>query len=138
MKENKKGTLIFYGIIGILLLGSLLFYVLRQQSREPEELAVVHLGSKEILRADLSKNGRFLIEDGEVTEVSSDFVMSDVGDAEELRRHHINILEIKDGEISCIEANCPDLTCVHIPAMSGETDGIPIACLPHGMVISIE
>ena len=46
-----------------------------------------------------------------------------------------NILQIKDGKASVIEANCGDHTCVR----TGEVDkaGESIICLPHELVVKI-
>ena len=47
-----------------------------------------------------------------------------------------NVLHIAGGEVSVIEANCGDHTCVRTGAVSrkGET----IVCLPHRLVVSVE
>lgn len=47
-----------------------------------------------------------------------------------------NLLVIKDGKADMIEANCPDLLCVHQKAISyqGET----IVCLPNKIVVSVK
>lgn len=46
-----------------------------------------------------------------------------------------NILEIKNGKVSMIKADCPDKICVNHAAISkkGET----IVCLPHKVVIEV-
>lgn len=49
---------------------------------------------------------------------------------------HTNILEIKDGYASMLEANCPDRLCVHQKSISKE--GESIVCLPHQVIITIE
>ena len=48
----------------------------------------------------------------------------------------INVLQIKDGQASVIEANCPNKDCMHFKAIdkSGET----ICCLPHRVTIMVE
>ena len=50
--------------------------------------------------------------------------------------HGTNILEIKDGEDSMIEADCPDQICVHEKAISA--DGESIICLPNKIVVEVE
>lgn len=43
-----------------------------------------------------------------------------------------NIIEITDGKIHVIEADCPDKTCVNMGFLQG---GAPIVCLPNRLVI---
>ena len=47
-----------------------------------------------------------------------------------------NILEIKDGYATMIEANCPDQICVHQKSISKE--GESIVCLPHQVIVTIK
>ena len=46
-----------------------------------------------------------------------------------------NTVVVKDGKLSVTEANCPDLVCVYSPPVS--LTGEIIACLPHGLVITV-
>ena len=48
----------------------------------------------------------------------------------------VNVLEIKSGEASVIEADCPDGLCVKQKAISKQ--GESIICLPHKLVITVE
>lgn len=50
--------------------------------------------------------------------------------------HGTNILEIKNGEASMIEADCPDQICVHQKAISA--NGESIICLPNKIVVEVE
>ncbi len=43
-----------------------------------------------------------------------------------------NVLEIKDGRIRMLEADCPDKVCIHTGWL---TTDIPIVCLPNRLVI---
>ena len=45
-------------------------------------------------------------------------------------------IEIKNGEASMIEADCPDQICVHEKAISA--DGESIICLPNKIVVEVE
>lgn len=45
-----------------------------------------------------------------------------------------NTVMIKDGKISIIAADCPDLKCVEMGEL--ESDILPIVCLPHRLMIS--
>ncbi len=47
-----------------------------------------------------------------------------------------NTILVEKGAISVIEADCPDLICVHQGRLS--TAGVPIVCMPHRLVIQIE
>lgn len=47
-----------------------------------------------------------------------------------------NTLVVKDGSICMTEANCPDLVCVYTGNISHT--GEVIACLPHGLIITIQ
>ncbi|WP_164169741.1 NusG domain II-containing protein [Ruminococcus flavefaciens] len=44
-----------------------------------------------------------------------------------------NEVQIKDGHISIIDADCPDHTCIKTGELRSEN--IPIVCLPHKLVI---
>lgn len=45
----------------------------------------------------------------------------------------INTIEIKDGRIRMLEAECPDKTCVHMGWLESGT--LPIVCLPNHLSI---
>ena len=47
-----------------------------------------------------------------------------------------NQIFIQPGAISVIDANCPDLICVHQGAIRNNL--LPITCLPHGLVIELK
>lgn len=47
-----------------------------------------------------------------------------------------NTITIEDGSVFVSDANCPDRICVQTGKIS--TTGIPIACLPHGLIITIQ
>lgn len=44
-----------------------------------------------------------------------------------------NTIQIQDGKICVLEAECPDQTCVHMGFLSDS--GLPIVCLPNRLVI---
>lgn len=71
----------------------------------------------------------------EEPEASSEALLSSETNAGE---ESYNRIEIAEGRVRCTEANCPDQICVHTAALDGSTDGNPIACLPHQLVISLE
>ena len=47
-----------------------------------------------------------------------------------------NLLEIKDGKANMIEADCPDLLCVHQRQI--KENGESIICLPNKVVVEIQ
>ena len=48
----------------------------------------------------------------------------------------VNAIQVKDGKIGVISADCPDKICVNTPHIS---DGVqPIVCMPNRLVIQIE
>lgn len=47
-----------------------------------------------------------------------------------------NVIHVEPGAISITESNCPDFICVHQGRLTGS--GLPIICMPHHLVISIE
>ena len=77
--------------------------------------ATIRQGGKEAVLIDLSKDTEFVLDDS-------------FGGT--------NTVTVKDGQISVSDANCPDLVCVYTPPASKTGD--IIACLPHGLIISIE
>jgi hypothetical protein len=49
---------------------------------------------------------------------------------------NINTVEIKDGKIRVLEADCPDKICVDTGWL--KSDSLPIVCLPNKLVIKFE
>lgn len=47
-----------------------------------------------------------------------------------------NIIEFSPGGVEVIEADCPDLICVHRGRVT--KSGLPIVCMPHRLTIEIE
>lgn len=46
-----------------------------------------------------------------------------------------NIIEIKDHQVRCIDANCPDKLCVSHGYLNPDIDNDIIACAPHKLTI---
>lgn len=46
-----------------------------------------------------------------------------------------NVLQIADGHVKMISANCPNLDCVHHNAISSHNESI--VCLPHKLVVML-
>ena len=49
-----------------------------------------------------------------------------------------NIIEIKDNNVHCIDANCPDKICVKHGFINEDLDNDLIICAPHKLVISLK
>lgn len=50
--------------------------------------------------------------------------------------HGTNVIEVHVGRIRVAEADCPDKVCVNMGWV--DTPGRPIACVPHGLTITLE
>lgn len=48
-------------------------------------------------------------------------------------KERINIIQIEDGKIRMLEAECPDKTCVHMGWLNSRS--MPIVCLPNHLSI---
>ncbi|WP_105619096.1 NusG domain II-containing protein [Vallitalea okinawensis] len=57
-------------------------------------------------------------------------------DEDEDHDHGYNVVQVKDGKVSMIEADCKDLVCVRTFPIS--QPGQVIVCLPHQVVVEIE
>ena len=75
--------------------------------------------------ADIKLNGN-IIRQIELSEDKTFVIDSDNGS---------NVVDVKDGKIAIIEADCPDKVCVKTGAISNM--GEIIACVPHKLVILI-
>lgn len=49
--------------------------------------------------------------------------------------HGLNVVAVEPGRISVVEADCPDEVCVHTGWIDGAAT--PIACVPHGLTITV-
>ena len=80
-------------------------------------IAVITVDGKEVDRIDLSR-------------------VKEPYDFDLTTEYGHNTIHVEPGAISVTEADCPDLICVYMGKLSG--DGIPIICMPHHLMISIE
>ena len=108
MKLKRNDILL---VLILLFTAGLLWFLLRPG--ETGSTAVVRQDGNEIRRIDLSVDQEFTITTG-------------IG---------YNTLLIENGEISVIDANCGDHTCIHTGRISHQ--GEQIVCLPHRMVIEV-
>ena len=80
-------------------------------------MAVISLDGEEYERIDLSK-----------VEEPYDIVIK--------TQYGTNVIHVQPGAIGVSSADCPDKVCVNRGSITG--GGIPIACVPHRLIISIE
>ena len=95
-------------------------------------LLVVSLGlGLWLLRPRAPKKQVLVIQDGQVVQVL------DLGKNQTLRftgsNGGTNTVEVRDGKVAVIQASCPDHICM---AMGWCDSGLPIACLPNGLILS--
>ena len=111
---NKK-SLIFAVLFAALVIAGLLLYI--AIGNMGGNVAVISLDGEEYERIDLSR-----VEEAYDIEIST--------------RYGTNIVHVQPGAIGVSYADCPDKVCVNRGSISG--GGIPIACVPHRLMISIE
>ena len=127
MKTGKND----YILIGVILLAALLIYGgYRLANMGSGGTLLITVNGKEYSRLSLSEEGVFLIREGEaIRKLSSAEVPADINDKK------YNILTIKGGSASVVDAGCPDLLCVHQKDIS--LKGEQIVCLPNKVVVSV-
>lgn len=134
----KTRDVVILAILLVVILGSIIASVIIQNQPKVKEV-VVQTNGKEILRAPLNKNATYVIKDA-TAELSDDpdITLEKMGKEATPTWHEVNILCIEDGKAYVREANCSNQVCVHSPAITGENFDFPIACLPHGIVVTVE
>ena len=108
MKQKRNDILL---ILSLLLAAGAIWLFFRPG--ETGATAVITQNSKEIRRLNLSTDQEITIE----------------------AEGGYNTLLVANGEISVIDANCGDHTCIHTGSVSRQ--GEQIVCLPHKLVIEI-
>jgi hypothetical protein len=116
-KKNVKGDWVLLVVVILLSAGFFLFHNWRSaQVRNPSSSAavVVEIDGQAVYRYKLAEDLKpFRIE----------------------TENGFNTLEIKDGRVRVVEADCPDLICVHTGWRSHV--GQLIVCMPHYLVVKI-
>lgn len=117
-KIRRGDILLFIGILALallLFLGYFLFF------RKPGAAVEVSVDGKVTQTLSLDQDTTYQIDATPHNDVSDN--------------SQINILEIKDGSASIIQADCPDRLCVHQKKINkkGET----LVCLPHKVVVTV-
>ena len=89
-----------------------------------------------------NKNGTIAIYvDGEkITKVGERFIDINKDDTYVIENEYgeYNTIEIKDGIVSCIDANCADKICVSHGKLMKDIDNDMIICAPHKLIILYE
>lgn len=113
MKSKQiRSTVILFSILLILSLAVL--FIQKTVLQKPGTTAIVTQDGQVIWQLPLDEERQLLIED---------------------ENGGTNTLIVKDHTVCISEANCPDLVCVHTPAISHT--GEVIACLPHHLIITV-
>lgn len=110
-----KKSLIFTVIFAAVVIIGLLLYIVIGGSGG--SVAVISLDGEEYERIDLSR-----------VEEPYDIVIK--------TKYGTNVIHVQPGAIGVVSADCPDKVCVNRGSITG--GGIPIACVPHRLMISIE
>lgn len=104
-----KSLITVIAVLLVLCLGLSIYLILPKQPRKQAEIIS---GNQNIRNVDLSKNETFVVKSA---------------------NGGSNTVQIQDGKIAVIEADCPD----HICEAFGWCDsGMPIVCLPNGLIIN--
>lgn len=104
--------------VAIVLCGLLIAWFLIISYDSGSTMARVYQNNVVVYEVDLAK----------VTEAYTYRVEGENGDYNEIL--------VEPGQISCVEANCPDQVCVKSGVINSEL--LPIVCRPHQMIVQIE
>lgn len=111
---DKKSFIFIVIFAAVVIIGLLLYIALAGSGGT---IALITLDGEEYERIDLA----------EVEEPYDLVIRTEYG---------TNIVHVSPGAIGVSEADCPDKVCVNTGSISG--GGIPIACVPHRLMITIE
>jgi hypothetical protein len=98
-------------IVALLILGMAGFFFYLMRVQQPGSVVIITVDSKEYGRYDLKKDQMIPIND-------------------------MNTVEIKDGKVRMIEADCPDKICVNHRVV--EYNGESIVCLPNKVLVEVK
>lgn len=101
-------------------------------------MVVTEVGGERVLEVPLNKDARYLLKDGEISQVDASVTLESMGEDALAIRHSLNLIVIENNTVRCQEANCQDQICVNIGTLTSTAYDTPIVCLPHQMVIYIE
>ena len=135
-KSHTRDCLLGLAVL-FLLLGSVLFLSFRRQVGNQSQVVVSFQGT-EIFRTDLDKDQKYIIEDGSARKTDFHTDLASLGEEAYPANHNVNLLTIEDGTVYMSESNCPGLVCVSMEPLTSDAYDIPIVCLPHGLLVTIE
>lgn len=107
----KKNDIILFGLILLIAISAIFFINMK---RSDGSKVLITINGKEYKTLSLNIDKKITIKE-------------DNGD--------LNIIQIKDGEVDMIDANCPDKICVKHSKI--HFDHETIVCLPHKLVVEI-
>lgn len=126
MKALRKADVILFG--ALLVLSGLLLWLLHWYHAGTEvKYLVVTVEEEEVARIPLTEEGTYGIR------IEDTGVVVEKYSAEE---SYQNVFVLEDGTVRMSEAACPDLLCVKKGIV--QELGIPIVCLPHGVVLLLQ
>ena len=117
MKNKKKiltSNVLWISLFTLLAVVSISVILIKFSENNTGKTAKIYSDNKLIRTVILNKDDEFTVENGD----------------------NYNIVRIKNGKISVVEANCKNQICVK----QGETDRslLPIVCVPNGLVIKVD
>lgn len=137
-KKTLNRNVVLLSVMAMVIILSFGIMAFVRATAKPKLEVVVQYLDTEIFRAPLDKDAMYMIKDAEVTKVPDDTTLASMGDEALETRHHINLMQVKDGAVSVVESNCSNQVCVSIGQLTGSDYDFPITCLPHGLIIVIE
>lgn len=82
-----------------------------------------------------TKTGDLAVEIRVNSELVDTFSLTDTLEKTYETEYGTNVISIKDGKVSVVEADCRDLICVHTKA--GEHSGDAIVCIPNRFTVEV-
>ena len=113
LNSIKRTDIILLAVL-IIIAAAIGGYYYVKAHKKPAIVAEIHSGSDIIATLDLSEDQEYLVSNG---------------------RRGTNLIVVKDGQVWCETASCPDQICV----LEGKQDeaGSLIVCLPNEMLVAI-
>ena len=156
MNKNRRrnDTLLIFGLLLLTVLCGSMLSLQRTKEAQNDQgdggngsgagyEAVVSLDGKEVLRLRLPEAEQepavIQIDEAHVSreaeEDGASAVFSVYKEGAENKEGGVNRLAVRDGQIACIYADCPDQICVKQGYIGSQTE--TIVCLPHRMIVTL-
>ena len=120
-------------ILGLVFIVMLIFSLMPKKRETGLTVRVTKAG-REILAVPLEEDHAYLVRGDEVTEVALDYRLSE---PEEESEEEINLILIRNRTVRVEEANCKNQVCVHTAPIAEDSHDLPIACLPHDLLVTV-